>query len=220
MKRIEAVLFDLDGVLVDTAKYHYQAWKSIANKWNFKLTPTHNENLKGVSRVDSLKKIFKWAGVTLKVKEMEPHLEEKNKMYLEHIAKLSQKDLLPGVLQWLQYLKQNQINIGLGSASKNARLILEKLEIHSYFQTLVDGNHVKKSKPDPEVFIIGSHNLGVPPEKCLVIEDSLAGVEAAQRAQMKTLAIGDEQQFQRADFCFPSLDEIEPAQFFTLIEAE
>lgn len=218
MKKIEAVLFDLDGVLVDTAKYHYLSWKSIANKWDFKLTLAHNEKLKGVSRKDSLQKILDWAGATLLEKEMERYLDVKNNMYLKHIAKLSQDDLLPGVVKWLEFLKQNEIKIGLGSASKNAQLILEKLEINPFFQTLVDGNHVSKGKPDPEVFLKGSHNLKVPPERCLVVEDSLAGVEAAHRAQMKTLAIGDAHQFQHADFCFSSLDAIEPAQLFSVIE--
>jgi len=217
MKSIEAVLFDLDGVLVDTAKYHYQAWKTMAQKWGFELTLSQNEALKGVSRIDSLKKILDWAGVTLSEAEIRVYLEEKNDMYLAYIANLSQKNLLPGVLTWLQYLKQNQIKIGLGSASKNARLILEKLEILSYFQTLVDGNHVQKGKPDPEVFLLGSQNLGVAPEKCLVIEDSLAGVEAGKRAQMKTLAIGDAQQFQKADFCYSSLEEVNPAPLFALL---
>ncbi|MBL6669634.1 MAG: beta-phosphoglucomutase [Flavobacteriaceae bacterium] len=218
MNKIEAVLFDLDGVLVDTAKYHYRAWQTIAKEFDLVLTLDHNEYLKGVSRIDSFKLILQWAGKEMKESQMQPYLEDKNTRYLTLIEGLTPENLLPGALNWLQYLKNKNIKIGLGSASKNAKIILEKLEIHSFFQTLVDGNHVKKGKPDPEVFLIGSKNLKVQPQNCLVVEDSIAGIQAAQAAKMNTLALGEPKQFTMADSCHWGLDKIEPAQLLQSYE--
>jgi len=218
MKNIEAVLFDLDGVLVDTAKYHYQSWKAIAEKWDLNLTPQANENLKGLSRKDSLHQILSWADVSLSEAEFNSCLEQKNALYLSLIASLSPQDLLPGVTDWLQFLTQNQYKIGLGSASKNASAILTKLEILHYFETLVDGNQVQLGKPNPEVFLLGSEKLGVSAVNCLVVEDSIAGIEAAKRAQMKTLAIGNPTHFQQADYCVASLDKLLPAQLLKTVK--
>ena len=154
----------------------------------------------------------------MKESQMQPYLEDKNTRYLTLIEGLTPENLLPGALNWLQYLKNKNIKIGLGSASKNAKIILEKLEIHSFFQTLVDGNHVKKGKPDPEVFLIGSKNLKVQPQNCLVVEDSIAGIQAAQAAKMNTLALGEPKQFTMADSCHWGLDKIEPAQLLQSYE--
>lgn len=218
MNKIEAVLFDLDGVLVDTAKYHYRAWQTIAKEFDLDLTLDHNEYLKGVSRIDSLKLILQWAEKEMKESQMQPYLVNKNTRYLTLTEGLTPENLLPGALNWLQYLKNKNIKIGLGSASKNAKIILEKLDIHSFFQTLVDGNHVKKGKPDPEVFLIGSKNLKVQPHNCLVVEDSIAGIQAAQAAKMNTLALGEPKQFTMADSCHWGLDKIEPLQLLQSYE--
>ena len=187
---MKAVLFDLDGVLVDTAKYHYQAWKTIAAALDFELTSEQNEHLKGVSRVDSLHKIVRWAGKDIDPQQFEQYLHEKNENYLELIEEVRPKDALPGVLSFLEALQKNQIPIGLGSASKNARPILDRLGITSFFDAIIDGNDVTNSKPNPEVFLKGAKALSVEPTNCLVFEDSQAGIDAARAANMAAIAVG------------------------------
>ena len=168
------VIFDLDGVIVDTAKYHFQAWKRIGEKLGFTLSHTQNESLKGVSRIASLDRILSWANTTLTEEEKQQLLAEKNEDYLAQISTMGQDEILPGVLELLTYCQSNSILVALGSASKNGTLILEKLEITSFFNAIVDGNHVRKSKPDPEVFLKGAQALGVAPSDCVVFEDAAA----------------------------------------------
>jgi beta-phosphoglucomutase len=208
MKKHLCALFDLDGVIVDTARFHFQAWKQIASEMGYLLTHEDNEKLKGVSRVDSLKIIVSMAHSNLSQDTFENYLIEKNLHYLDLIQTVNSHDILPGVAMTLDHLKSNGIKIGLGSASKNARVILDKLEITPFFEVLIDGNQVSKSKPDPEVFLKGCNALGVTPESCVVFEDSAAGITAAKAANMTAVALGDPDSFIGADFNYPDFSFI------------
>jgi len=211
---IEACIFDLDGVIVDTAKYHFMAWKRLADELNIDFTKQDNERLKGVSRLHSLDILLELGGLKLgglKFGEEVKHIlaEKKNEWYLELINEMDESQVLPGTKQLLEELKSNNIKIALGSASKNAKTILEKVELLGHFDVIIDGNHVENAKPDPEVFILGATSLGVDPCKCIVFEDAKAGVEAGKRAKMKVVGIGDEGQLAEADYNFNGLYEID-----------
>jgi len=205
---MKAFIFDLDGVIVDTAKYHFIAWKRIGEKVGFTLTHEQNESLKGVSRVESLDRILNWAKVTLSQEEKDLFLLDKNEDYLAQINDMGKEEILPGVLTLLQYAKDNKIPVALGSASKNATPILQKLGITTYFDALVDGNHVSKSKPNPEVFLKGAALLKQDPSNCIVFEDAAAGIQAAKSAGMITIGMGGAEEVQTADYCFNSMEEI------------
>lgn len=205
---MKAFIFDLDGVIVDTAKYHFIAWKRIGEKVGFTLTHEQNESLKGVSRVESLDRILSWAKVTLSQEEKDLFLLDKNEDYLAQINDMGKEEILPGVLTLLQYAKDNKIPVALGSASKNATPILQKLGITTYFDALVDGNHVSKSKPDPEVFLKGAALLEQDPKNCIVFEDAAAGIQAAKSAGMITIGMGGAEEVQTADHCFDTMEEI------------
>ena len=209
MNNTKAIIFDLDGVIVDTAKFHYLAWRKMANDLDFDITLDQNEKLKGVSRVNSLQQILGWGNKTVTEAEFEQLMKSKNEDYLARIAHMNEDDLLPGVKKTLDYLTENQIPFALGSASKNARPILKGLKIEKRFKAIVDGNDVTKAKPDPEVFLIAAENLGVPPQDCIVFEDSVAGVEAANAAGMVSIGIGDKEILKEADYNFADFTEID-----------
>ncbi|WP_421920114.1 beta-phosphoglucomutase [Marinifilum sp.] len=190
MGKISACIFDLDGVVVDTAKYHYIAWKSLANELGFDFTEEDNERLKGVSRMTSLDILLEIGGVELDEKTKLELADKKNKNYVEFILKMTPDEILPGVKDFFNELKEKGIKIALGSASKNAMTILNQLELTDYFDAVVDGTHVSNAKPDPEVFLKGAELLGVSPSECIVFEDAEAGVEAAINGNMKCVGIG------------------------------
>lgn len=190
---IKGFLFDLDGVIVDTAVFHFQAWRRLAQKLGGDFTEAQNEELKGVSRVDSLKKIIEWTGASVTDAEFQQLMEEKNLWYLELVAKLGPQDALPGALEFIQSAYDQGIKIGLGSASKNAPMILEKLGITSLFTAVIDGNNVVNGKPHPEVFLKGAEALELMPKECIVFEDSIAGVQAALTGGMSCVGIGSEE---------------------------
>lgn len=204
----KGVIFDLDGVIVDTAKYHFLAWKKLANSLGFEFTESHNELLKGVSRIRSLEILLKTGNVTLSDTEKQKVLISKNTRYLGYIEKMGADEILPGVLKVLDYLDQNKVNYVLGSASKNAELILKQVNLHHRFFGIVDGNDVSKAKPDPEVFLIGAKKLNLAPKNCIVFEDAIAGVEAAKIANMTAIGIGDKEILSEADFIFKDFTEI------------
>ena len=201
-KKHLCALFDLDGVIVDTAKYHFLAWKKIAKNIGYDLTHKDNEQLKGISRQDSLNIILDLANVTINLEVFNHYLIQKNNDYLILIQSISPNDILPGILEALTFLKERGIKIGLGSASKNAKIILQKLQLMDYFEVIIDGNMVIKGKPDPEVFLKGSTALNVPNDRCIVFEDAFAGIIAAKKAGMTAIALGDKKFFSNADFCF------------------
>jgi len=204
----KAFIFDLDGVIVDTAKYHFLAWKNLANELGFDFTEAQNELLKGVSRVKSLEIILNIGKVTLSEEKTQAFLVKKNEEYLAFINKMTADEILPGVLKVLTFLKDNNIPFALGSASKNARFILEQVGIIELFDAIVDGNDVSKAKPDPEVFLIGAEKLNVAPENCVVFEDAIAGVEAANNAGMLSIGIGSEDVLTEANSVFESMDQM------------
>jgi len=206
---IKGFLFDLDGVIVDTAVFHFQAWRRLAQKLGGDFTEEQNEQLKGVSRVDSLKKIIEWTGATVSDEEFQTLMVEKNEWYLELVQGLGPQDALPGALDFLQTAYDQGIKIALGSASKNAPMILEKLGITPLFTAIIDGNNVVNGKPHPEVFLKGAEALGLEPSECVVFEDSIAGVQAAKTGGMSSVGIGDAETLQ-ADIHFTALGETTP----------
>jgi len=204
----KAFIFDLDGVIVDTAKYHYLAWRELAHHLGFDFTKEQNEQLKGVSRVRSLEILLNIGNVQLDEETKSKLLLEKNEQYLEYIAKMDHSEILPGIEQLLQFLKKKKIPFALGSASKNARLILETLDLIDLFDAIVDGNDVSTAKPDPEVFLIAAEKLKADPSDCIVIEDAQAGIEAANSARMTSIGIGDPTVLNEADYTFGSTSEL------------
>lgn len=204
----KAFIFDLDGVIVDTAKYHYLAWKELANQLGFDFTMAQNERLKGVSRVRSLEILLDIGKVRLEEDEKSKYLKDKNEQYLKYIAEMDHTEVLPGIDDLLHYLKLNKVPFSLGSASKNARLILETLDLIDLFDAIVDGNDVSTAKPDPEVFLIAAEKLGVKPENCIVIEDAQAGIEAANKAGMISVGIGDTEVLKDADYILKNTSEL------------
>ncbi len=206
--KTKAFIFDLDGVIVDTAKYHYLAWKKLANNLNIDFTHEHNELLKGVSRVRSLEIILGLGNVEASDEQKNEWLVQKNKEYLEYIDKMDDSEILPGVMKVLNFLKENNQPIILGSASKNARPILEKVNILNYFDDIVDGNDVSNAKPDPEVFIVGAKKANQTNENSIVFEDSVAGIEAANVAGMTSIGIGEASVLNEAKYNFNNFTEI------------
>lgn len=198
MGKIQAVIFDLDGVIVDTAQFHFIAWKELAAEWNYTLTPEDNEKLKGVSRMDSVNKIAQWANVQTKPEQLLDIAHRKNEIYLRFCNQLTPQHVLPGISSLINTLKADGVFISLGSASKNARFVLDKLGLLYVFDVVVDGNDVSKSKPNPEVFLKAAQRMGVSPEHCVVLEDAPAGIEAALAANMKVIGLGDAIELQKA----------------------
>lgn len=210
MKKEIAFIFDLDGVIVDTAKYHYLAWRNLANALGFDFTEEQNELLKGVSRIQSLEILLSIGKVNLSEEKKQVLLLQKNKEYLEYVNKMTSEEILPGVNDLLNFLEINDIKYALGSASKNAPLILEKVGLLNRFTAIVDGNDVSKAKPDPEVFLIGAKKLGIKPENCVVVEDAIAGIQAANAAKMISIGIGDANVLHEADYVFKDMTAITP----------
>ncbi len=198
----KAFLFDLDGVIVDTARYHFLAWQKLSQELGIEFTPEHNEELKGVSRVRSLDIILELGKVTASQEDKNRWLVQKNEDYLAYLVNIDQSEVLPGVMPILQFLKEKNQPIALGSASKNARPILEKTGIIHYFDAIVDGNDVTNAKPDPEVFLQAAKLLGATPENSIVFEDSVAGVQAANSANMTSIGIGEETILYEAKYIF------------------
>ncbi len=203
-----ACIFDLDGVIVDTATYHYEAWKRLANSLGFDFTHEQNEQLKGISRMDSLDLVLGWGNTQKSPDEKLKLAQQKNAWYLELVGKMKPDEILPGVRPFIEELKAAGIRIALGSASKNSSEILERTGISDFFDVIVDGNSVSRSKPDPEVFSRGAELLGLEPENCVVIEDAAAGIEAAHRAGMKVIGIGDPQVLKNADLVIPDTQKL------------
>ena len=207
MTNTKAFIFDLDGVIVDTARYHFLAWQKLAQELGIEFTPEHNEGLKGVSRVRSLDIILELGGVHATQEDKNKWLVQKNEDYLTYLVDIDESEILPGVLAVLKHLKENNQLIALGSASKNARPILKKTGILHYFDAIVDGNDVSNAKPDPEVFLQAARLLNAVNENSIVFEDSVAGIQAANTAKMISIGIGDaailhEAQYNFIDFTY------------------
>ena len=206
---MKAFLFDLDGVLVDTAHYHYLAWKEVCDSLAIEFNKHDNEKLKGIDRRNSLRILLKLGNKELSPSEFDDCLVKKNDSYIDMIAKLDEKAVFEGVIPLFEQLIDKKIKIGLGSASKNAKMILDKLNITKYFDVIVDGNMTTLGKPDPQVFLLNADKIGIAVEDCTVIEDSEAGIDAAITANMKVVGIGSDPSIQHADLVYQSIGEID-----------
>lgn len=210
-------IFDLDGVIVDTAKFHYLAWKRLANELGFDFTEEDNEQLKGVSRMRSLDILLELGGLDKSENEKLELASKKNTWYLELINNLTPSDLLPGAENFLKEASKKAVKIALGSASKNAPFILHKLEVDNLFDASIDGTKISKAKPDPEVFLKGAEAIGLLPGNCLVFEDAQAGVEAAKNAGMKCIGIGSANVLKKADYVVSGMDKVSVSQALELL---
>lgn len=203
---LKAFIFDLDGVLTDTAEFHYQAWKRLADEMGAAFNREINHRLRGVSRRASMEIIFE--GYDLSEEVIEAGMARKNGYYQELIAKMSPSDVLPGVLSLLHELHDEGIKIGLGSASKNARTVLDAIGLTSQMDAVGDGYSVERSKPEPDLFLYVARELNVLPEDCVVFEDAAAGIEAAKRAGMYAVGIGEVERLPASDVMYPSLENV------------
>ncbi|MEK5464417.1 beta-phosphoglucomutase [Paenibacillus sp. FSL R7-0210] len=208
LEHMKGAIFDLDGVIVDTAKYHYLAWRSLAGELGFPFTEQDNERLKGVSRMRSLDILLEIGGLEYSEAEKLAMAEKKNRLYVEYISGLDESELLPGVRAYLNALRARGVAIALGSASKNAEFILEKLNIAGLFDVVIDGNKVARAKPDPEVFQSACRELGLEPQDCVVFEDAEAGVAAGKAAGMRVVGIGKPEVLKAADLVISGLHEL------------
>ena len=210
---MKAFLFDLDGVLVSTEHNHFLAWQRCAHSLDIAFSEKENELLKGVSRADSLKKILEIGAKTISAAEFEALLKSKNDFYLESIQDLNQENLLPGVLNLLEQAKAKGIRLGVGSSSKNANFILDKLHIRNYFEVVIDGNGVKDPKPHPEVFLNGASALGLDPSACMVFEDAASGIAAAKAGGFTAVGVGNPHIADIADIYLNDLTEFRVEQY-------
>jgi beta-phosphoglucomutase len=216
MTEIKACLFDLDGVIVDTAKYHFIAWRELANELGFEFTEEDNERLKGVSRMTSLEILLEVGGITLPEEKKEQLAKEKNERYVSYIIKMTPDEILPGVIDFLKEIRKAGIKTAIGSASKNTPIILERLGLTSFFDAVIDGNKVSKAKPDPEVFLKGAEALDVLPSECVVFEDAAAGIEAAINGGMKCIGVGQPDILGKANMVIPGFGNFTITQLVKL----
>lgn len=206
--KTKGFVFDLDGVLVDTAKYHYLAWKKFAEEFNYDFTEEENEEFKGVSRKRCLDILLNKVGVKASQDQIDQWLIQKNVDYLSYISEMNPSEVLPGVKDFLDTLQLKGIPMAVGSASKNAVPILEKVGLLSYFIDIIDGNKVTKAKPDPEVFVLAAKSLQVNVEDTIVFEDAIAGIQAANTAGMVSIGVGDENVLSEADYNIENFNDI------------
>jgi beta-phosphoglucomutase len=209
MDTIKGCIFDLDGVIVDTAKYHYLAWKRLADQLGFFFSEKDNERLKGVSRMASLEILLEVGGLAFDKDAKLALATEKNQWYVEYITAMKEDEILPGAKEFIESARAAGLKVALGSASKNALTILNRLKLTTYFDSIIDGNKVSKAKPDPEVFLLAAQELGIHPANCVVFEDAKAGVEAAKRAGMKCVGIGTSPELSDADIMIPGFENID-----------
>ena len=205
---IKACIFDLDGVIVDTARYHFIAWKELANELGFEFTEEDNEQLKGVSRMESLDILLEIGGLDFPKEKKEELAQKKNEHYRSLILKMTPEEILPGAMEFIKQVKNNNILTAVGSASKNTMTILERLELTAWFDAIVDGTMITKAKPDPQVFTRGAEKLKTPHDQCVVFEDALAGVEAALAGGMKCIGVGSPEILGKAHLVVEGLHEM------------
>ena len=213
---IKAFIFDLDGVVVDTAKYHYLAWKRLAEELGFFFSEKDNERLKGVSRMRSLEILLEVGGLQFDEDEMVKMASKKNEWYVNYIMQMTPEEILPGVIDFLDSAKKRGIRIALGSASKNAPIILERIDLMKYFDVVIDGNEVSKAKPDPEVFLKAAEKLNCKPDECVVFEDAEAGIEAALNGNMHAVGVGSPEILKNAGNVIPGFENVDIETFLSL----
>lgn len=205
---LRGCIFDLDGVIVDTAKYHFMAWRRLAKELGFEFTVEDNEALKGVSRMTSLEILLRKGGITMGEKEKELLAARKNGWYVEFISGMTPDEILPGSVRLLKSLRKAGIMTAIGSASRNAGTILDRIMMREMFDVIVDGNKIHKAKPDPEVFLTGAREMNLSPSCCIVFEDAQAGIEAAIAGGMKSVGVGRPELLGRASLVIPDLKKI------------
>ncbi|SHH67721.1 beta-phosphoglucomutase [Caloranaerobacter azorensis DSM 13643] len=208
MTNIKACIFDLDGVIVDTAKYHYLAWKRLANELGFDFTEKDNEKLKGVSRMESLEILLNLGNIKVDEETKLKLAEKKNNWYRELISKMDESEILPRVKEFINELKNSNIKVAIGSSSKNTMTILNSIKMTDFFDAIIDGNKITKAKPDPEVFLLGAEALGVNPNECVVFEDAESGIKAAKNAGMYAVGIGSKEILKEADKVIPNTNSL------------
>lgn len=213
---LKGCIFDLDGVIVDTAKYHYLAWKRLAKELGFEFTEKDNEALKGVSRMASLEILLKVGGINVTHEEKEELAARKNGWYVEYISRMTPDEILPGSIRLLRNLRREGILTAIGSASRNAGMILDGIKLRDLFDVVIDGNKIHSAKPDPEVFVKGAEEMNLAPSSCVVFEDAQAGIEAAIAGGMKSVGVGDPVLLARADLVIPNLRKITVKQLRNL----
>jgi beta-phosphoglucomutase len=212
---IRAFLFDLDGVLTDTSEFHYLGWKRLADELGLPFDRPKNEALRGVSRRESLLLLLDGRPAT--EEEMSEWMERKNRYYIEYVSNMSPENLLPGALELLKELRQAGYKVAIVSSSKNTPLVLERLQIDQWLDTVVDGNAPGRSKPAPDLFLLAAERLGVEPAECLVVEDAEAGIAAGKAAGMRTLGLGPPERVGMADVQLPDLQGVTLARLRELI---
>ncbi|MDX1671440.1 MAG: beta-phosphoglucomutase [Balneolaceae bacterium] len=203
MPEINACIFDLDGVIVDTAKYHFKGWQRLAGQLGIEFTLEDNEELKGVSRRESLNKILEMGDKSVPEGEKKGLTDRKNEWYRDYISHMSPDEILEGVKPFMDELKNRDIKVGVGSSSKNTPYILKAIGLSDYFDAVVDGNMVEHTKPHPEVFLKGADRMDVDPQNCVVFEDAVSGVQAARRAGMMVVGVGEQEVLDDADLVIP-----------------
>ena len=216
MMRIGACIFDLDGVIVDTAVYHFLAWKRLANQLGIPFTKEDNERLKGVSRMASLEIILEIGGRKPNDNRKQEYATLKNNWYIDYISKMTSDEILPGSLRFINELRDANVRVAIGSASKNTPLILKQVGILELFDAVADGNNVRNAKPDPEVFYKAASMLGIEPENCVVFEDAIAGVQAALNAGMMCIGVGSANILTKAHFVVSGLNEMNIEKLLTI----
>ena len=206
----KAVIFDLDGVIVSTDGLHYKAWKAMADREGIYFDEVINNRLRGVSRMESLSIVLERAEKSYTEEEKLEMATLKNEIYKESLSVLTPDDILPGVTPVLEKLRAMGVKLAIGSSSRNTPTILKQIGLGDFFDAVADGNQIKNSKPDPEVFLLAAELLGIPPEECVVVEDAFAGVDAAKAGGMKALGVGDAARYDKADITALTLADIEP----------
>lgn len=212
---IKAIIFDLDGVIVSTDHYHYLAWKKLADKYSIEFNEKINERLRGVSRADSLEIILEKSNREFTDEEKKSMLDLKNQLYLDYIKSMSPSDVSDDVLKILDYLRNNNYKMAIGSSSKNTKTILNQINLLNSFDAIIDGNMITKSKPDPEVFVKAGLAVGIEPSECLVVEDAVAGIDAGISAKMQTLAVGSAKEYKKSNF---RMDKLNYQEFIKILE--
>ena len=217
---LKACIFDLDGVIVNTAKYHFLAWKKLADQLGVNFTHAFNERLKGVSRMESLETILKSGDIILDEQEKEELAAKKNNWFVKYLNNMSVNETLPGVVSFLDDIEHNHIRKAIGSVSKNAGLAIRKIGLEDRFDLIIDGTMVSRAKPDPEVFLKAASGLGLPPAQCLVFEDARAGIQAAHNGEMKCVGVGNPDILGEADVVIDSFSNINWTTILTLLNSK
>jgi len=204
---IKGFIFDLDGVITDTAELHFAAWKKLSDDMDWQFDRDLNEKLRGISRMDSIKVIMDHNNVSLKEETIVELATQKNDIYVESLDHMTPEDYLPGAKELLTHLRSEGFSVALGSASKNAEMVLKQLNATHYFDVIGDGNSVSRSKPAPDIFLYASEKMGLSPERCIVFEDAEKGIDAAKAGNFYSVGIGPEERVGHADVRFDTMKE-------------